>query len=300
MVVGPPGSGKSTYCKAMKEFLTTMGRKVEIINMDPANDELPYECKVNISDLITVSDVMESLTLGPNGGLMYCMEYIETNLDWLISAISKLSSDTYILIDCPGQVELYTHHKSVRNILDYMTHKLDYRLAAVHLVDSHYCTESSKFISVLLTSLSTMLQIEMPHINILSKVDLIEHYGKLDFNIDFYTDVLDLHQLIDTFEEQSGFMSKFKKLNEKIVEVVENYGLVTFIPLTVKDEGTMGNVMTHIDKANGYIYGKAEDDAIRQMYSAGTGFEWDKIATVREKYMNLDNTDLMDTESLDD
>lgn len=169
--------------------------------MDPANDELPYECKVNISDLITVSDVMESLTLGPNGGLMYCMEYIETNLDWLISAISKLSSDTYILIDCPGQVELYTHHKSVRNILDYMTHKLDYRLAAVHLVDSHYCTESSKFISVLLTSLSTMLQIEMPHINILSKVDLIEHYGKLDFNIDFYTDVLDLHQLIDTFEE---------------------------------------------------------------------------------------------------
>lgn len=48
----------------------------------------------------------------------------------------------------------------------------------------------------------------------------------------------------------------------------------------------MGNVMTHIDKANGYIYGKAEDDAIRQMYSAGTGFEWDKIATVREKYVH--------------
>ena len=47
----------------------------------------------------------------------------------------------------------------------------------------------------------------------------------------------------------------------------------------------MGNVMTQIDKANGYIYGKAEDDAMRQMYSAGAGFEWDKIATVREKYV---------------
>lgn len=28
MVVGPPGSGKSTYCKAMKEFLTTMGKSI--------------------------------------------------------------------------------------------------------------------------------------------------------------------------------------------------------------------------------------------------------------------------------
>lgn len=46
----------------------------------------------------------------------------------------------------------------------------------------------------------------------------------------------------------------------------------------------MGNVMTQIDKANGYIYGKAEEDAMRQMYAAGSGFQWDKIATVQEKY----------------
>ena len=156
---------------------------------------------MDISNLITVADVMDSLSLGPNGGLIYCMEYLETNHSWLSSHIDKLSTDTYLLFDCPGQVELYTHHKSVRNIIDHLTHKFDYRLAAVHLVDSHYCTEPSKFISVLLTSLSTMLQIEMPHINILSKVDLMEQYGKLDFNIDFYTEVLDLHQLLDTLDE---------------------------------------------------------------------------------------------------
>ena len=43
------------------------------------------------------------------------------------------------------------------------------RLAAVHLVDSHYCVDPSKFISILLTSLSTMLQIALPHVNVLSK-----------------------------------------------------------------------------------------------------------------------------------
>ena len=53
------------------------------------------------------------------------------------------------------------------------------QLVAVHLVDSHYCSDPGKFISVLLTSLSTMVQLELPHINVLSKVDLMEQYGKL-------------------------------------------------------------------------------------------------------------------------
>ena len=33
--------------------------------------------------------------------------------------------------------------------------------------------------SALLLSLSTMLHLELPHINVLSKIDLIENYGNL-------------------------------------------------------------------------------------------------------------------------
>lgn len=54
-----------------------------------------------------------------------------------------------------------------------------FKLTAVHLVDSHYCADPAKFISVLCTSLSTMLHVELPHVNVLSKMDLIEQYGKL-------------------------------------------------------------------------------------------------------------------------
>ena len=53
------------------------------------------------------------------------------------------------------------------------------QLVAVHLVDSHYCVDPAKFVSILFTSLSTMVQIELPHMNLLSKVDLMEQYGKL-------------------------------------------------------------------------------------------------------------------------
>ena len=63
-----------------------------------------------------------------------------------------------------------------------------------------YFSDASKFISILLTSLSTMLQIELPHVNILSKADLIEKFGKLAFNLDFYTEVLDLSYILDQFK----------------------------------------------------------------------------------------------------
>lgn len=53
------------------------------------------------------------------------------------------------------------------------------QLTAVHLVDAHLCGDPGKYVSALLLSLSTMLHLELPHINVLSKIDLVESYGRL-------------------------------------------------------------------------------------------------------------------------
>ena len=127
IVIGPPGSGKSTFCAGMCEFLTSLGRKVAVINLDPANEILYYKCSVDISTLITLDDVMENLKLGPNGGLIYCIEYLEKNIDWLESKLKELKGH-YFLFDCPGQVELYTHHQSVRNVVRQLE-KWDFRVS---------------------------------------------------------------------------------------------------------------------------------------------------------------------------
>eukprot|EP00958_Prasinococcus_capsulatus_P000742 scaffold51_cov401-Prasinococcus_capsulatus_cf.AAC.48 len=42
----------------------------------------------DVRDLVSLQEVMEELGLGPNGGLLYCMEYLEENLDeWLAEAL---------------------------------------------------------------------------------------------------------------------------------------------------------------------------------------------------------------------
>lgn len=68
LVVGPPGSGKSTYCHGMQQYLTALGRKVAVVNLDPANDSLPYKNAVDIMDLVSLEEVMRETSLGPNGG----------------------------------------------------------------------------------------------------------------------------------------------------------------------------------------------------------------------------------------
>ncbi|NXW45544.1 GPN2 GTPase, partial [Nyctiprogne leucopyga] len=284
VVIGPPGSGKTTYCHGMQEFLGRIGRKVTVVNLDPANETMPYQCAVDIAKLITLPDVMDNLKLGPNGGLIYCMEYLEANFDWLQEKLAAFRGH-YYLFDCPGQVELYTHHNALKNVFAQLA-KWNFRLAAVHLVDSHYCTDPGKFISVLCTSLSTMLHVELPHVNVLSKMDLIEQYGKLAFNLDYYTEVLDLSYLVDHLASDP-FFRNYRRLNEKLVEVIEDYSLVSFVPLNIQDKESMRQVMQAVDKANGYSFGDQEHHSLEALMSAAVGadFHFTSTLAVQEKYV---------------
>lgn len=59
LVIGPPGAGKTTYCHKMFEFYQQLGRKVSIVNLDPANENMNYSPEIDVMQLITLEDVME-------------------------------------------------------------------------------------------------------------------------------------------------------------------------------------------------------------------------------------------------
>ena len=63
----------------MHQFLSAIGRKCSVVNLDPANDELPYPCALDIRGLVKLEDVMNEEELGPNGGVMWAMEELEGN-----------------------------------------------------------------------------------------------------------------------------------------------------------------------------------------------------------------------------
>lgn len=114
-----------------------------------------------------------------------------------------------------------------------------------------------------------MLQMDLPHINVLTKIDKISAYDPLPFNLDYYTEVQDLSYLTPSLEAESPVMrnEKFGRLNQAVADLVERFGLVSFEVLAVENKKSIMHLLRVIDRAGGYVFGGAEgtNDTIWQV-----------------------------------
>ncbi|MES1908914.1 MAG: hypothetical protein MHM6MM_001751 [Cercozoa sp. M6MM] len=261
LVVGAPGSGKTTYVASMAMFLRAMGRKVAIVNLDPANETTPYVSDVDIEELVTLEDVMESLELGPNGGLIYCVDLLQRNSEWLREQLRLLSDDTFLLFDLPGQAELLTHHHSLRDLIAEMRDQWGVQLVAVNCVDASLCTDASHFVSASLLSLLAMTHLELPHINVFSKADLVSssraHAPSVP--LEELADMADARMLADwlragdtNVHEYDETDERFDRLNDRICDVINDCGLVRYLPCGAADLSQLAQVADLADTACGY------------------------------------------------
>ena len=271
-VVGPPGSGKSTYCHGLQQFFALSGRPCAVVNLDPGNEAAPYEATVDVADLVSLPVVMDELVLGPNGGLLYCLEVLEANLEWLREKLAPLGEHTYVLFDLPGQAELSSCHGALRRVVEYVSRELGYRAAVAHLVDCHVCADPHKYLSAVVLSLQAMLHLEMPHVNVLTKMDL------------FHTHVRDGDDPSDTLREYTSpdamehvraamhgradaFSQKHARLTEALCELVEDFSLVSFATLDVENAASVKRLVRAIDKANGYAMASVELERFEQIHA---------------------------------
>lgn len=130
----------------------------------------------------------------------------------------------------------------------------------MHLSDSFCLTQPSLYISNLLLTLRAMLQMDLPHINVLTKIDKVARYDPLPFNLDYYTEVQDLNYLLPSLEEESPVLrsEKFSRLNQAITDLVENFALVRYEVLAVENKKSMMHLLRVVDRAGGYVFGGAE------------------------------------------
>lgn len=265
IVMGPAGSGKSTYCHAVQEHFASLGRMrhrtVHVANLDPAAENFNYDVSFDIRELISVDEVMEELGLGPNGSLIYCMEYLLENLDWLRNELDEYEDEEcYLLLDCPGQIELYTHVPIMRKIIDEMRMwGYESSMVAVFVADATFVCDSPKFISGSLLSMSSMIALELPHVNVLSKCDMIET-EKVDKVLETESAVElwnkeEDHAIRETallFPEHlrnkvDNRRRQRNKLTESICQLLDDYSMVSFFPLNIKDEESLELLMANVE-----------------------------------------------------
>ncbi|OJJ49698.1 hypothetical protein ASPZODRAFT_128204 [Penicilliopsis zonata CBS 506.65] len=266
LVMGPAGAGKTTFCNAMIQHLQHTRRSCFYVNLDPAAETFQYEPDLDIRELITLEDVMEELGLGPNGGLIYCFEFLLQNLDFLTQALDPLSEEYLIVIDMPGQIELYTHIPLLPSLVQFLSRAgpLNINLCAAYLLESTFVVDKAKFFAGTLSAMSAMLMLEMPHVNILSKMDQVRDMVSRKELKRFIN--VDAQLLEDDAEAEaapaagaddndpaskSALMSggSFNRLNRAVAQLIDDFSMVSFLQLDVQDEDSVGAVLSYIDDA---------------------------------------------------
>lgn len=259
LVMGPAGSGKSTYCATMQRHAVDSKRVVHIVNLDPAAEHFDYQPMVDIRDLIQLDDAMEDeeYHYGPNGGLVFCIEYLIKNADWLKEQLCGGSDadenegepdDDYLLFDMPGQIELYTHLAAGKQLVS-LLQSWNFQLCSVFLVDSQFMVDGSKFLGGTMAALSVMTNIELPHINILSKMDLLSKSKRKQ--LDQYLEP-DPMALLNEINNDTVWGKKYHKLSEAIGTLIDSFSLVRFTPLDIEDEESINDVLMLIDNVIQY------------------------------------------------
>lgn len=66
---------------------------------------------------------------------------------------------------------------TMKKIADHLKN-WNFNVCSVFLIDSQFMVDGAKFLSGTMSALSVMVNLELPHINILSKIDLISKSAK--------------------------------------------------------------------------------------------------------------------------
>ncbi|KAL4941339.1 hypothetical protein BDV06DRAFT_5233 [Aspergillus oleicola] len=264
LVMGPAGAGKTTFCNALIQHLQTTRRSCFYVNLDPAAETFAYEPDLDIRELITLEDVMEELGLGPNGGLIYCFEFLLQNLDFLSEALDPLSEEYLIIFDMPGQIELYTHVPLLPSLVQFLSRAgpLNINLCAAYLLESTFVIDKAKFFAGTLSAMSAMLMLEMPHVNILTKMDQVRDMVSRRELKRFTRVDVQLLQDNDADPEDAGSnpMAKeslmsggsFDRLNRAVAQLIDDFSMVSFLQLEAGNEDSVSAVLSHIDDAIQY------------------------------------------------
>lgn len=191
--VGTAGSGKSTLVGAYKEWLDNSGIDSLVVNLDPGADALPYEPDVDIREWVNLDEVMEEYALGPNGAQIVAADLMAVNIDKMTEVLDTMEA-TYVLVDTPGQLELFAFRESSKAITQAFGVEDS---MIVYLSDPLLCRSSNGFTSNMVLSSLVQFRLELPIVNVLTKSDILQDNERdaivewYNFPDSLYDDLLD-------------------------------------------------------------------------------------------------------------
>jgi GTPase SAR1 family protein len=184
IVIGMAGSGKTTLMQRLNSYLHAKDQPPYILNLDPAVSHMPYAANIDIRDTVDYKEVMKQYNLGPNGGIMTALNLFTTKFDQVLGFVEKRAQTVdYVLVDTPGQIEIFTWSASGAIITDAIASSLPTCVA--YVIDTPRTTSPATFMSNMLYACSILYKTRLPFILVFNKIDVEPHDFAIDWMKDF-------------------------------------------------------------------------------------------------------------------
>uniref|UniRef100_A0A1A7WKH3 GPN-loop GTPase n=1 Tax=Iconisemion striatum TaxID=60296 RepID=A0A1A7WKH3_9TELE len=184
IVLGMAGSGKTTFVQRLTAHLHSMKSPPYVINLDPAVHEVPFPANIDIRDTVNYKEVMKQYGLGPNGGIVTSLNLFATRFDQVMQFIErKRQNHRYVLIDTPGQIEVFTWSASGSIITEALASS--FPCVVIYVMDTSRSVSPVTFMSNMLYACSILYKNKLPFIIVMNKTDIIDHSFAVEWMQDF-------------------------------------------------------------------------------------------------------------------
>lgn len=261
IVVGMAGSGKTTFMQRLNSHIHTQKRIPYIINLDPAVKNVPYGASIDIRDTVNYKQVMSQYGLGPNGAILTALNLFTTKFDQVMQLLEKRAESVdYVLVDTPGQIEIFTWSASGAIITDALA--ASYPTVLAYVVDTPRTSSPATFMSNMLYACSILYKTKLPFILVFNKTDVKSY----DFAKTWMTDFEEFQAALRREEEgeeryMNSLMNSMSLMLEEFYRHLDIVGVSAVTGDGIDDflEAVKGKVQEYEDD-----YKPALEQAIRE------------------------------------
>lgn len=244
-VIGTAGSGKTEFTASFTKWLEMQGEDVLAVNLDPGAIIVTYPANVDVRDYITIEEVMERYSLGPNGGLIFACDMMIVIVDKLARDIESFDPDL-VVIDTPGQMELFAFRDIGVKIAEGLSEEPK---GILYLFDATYCRNPLNYVMNMFIASAIANRFLLPLIPILSKADLLSDEELKDIQRWSEDPIL----LRDAVDREVSDMDRV--VSQDIMEIINRLGM-EFSPIPVSSKTHMGFTELYADLTRVFVKGE--------------------------------------------
>ena len=245
IVLGMAGSGKTTFVEKLEEEIANKDKESYIINLDPAVMNTLYEPNLDIRDTIKYKEVMKSNNLGPNGAILTSLNLFSTNIDKLITLLENKTDLDFVIMDTPGQLEVFSWSASGKIITD--SFSLIFPSILIYIIDIPRCNNPNTFSSNMLYALSIMYKMKLPLLIAFNKLDIAKENKVIEWMQDFQS-------LQDALKQKDDYISTFSSSLSLLL--AEFYKTIKYVSVSSKTGEGFDELLTKCEE----IRKKYEDE----------------------------------------